>query len=164
MRLKGKKFAPAVEFVVFPRPTSVIDGKEVNNDIVFKCGAVTNFDAFDKLCPEPQVPIKLLAGGIQEPDNDNPGYLEKLNARARKQQAYLFIQSLKATEELEWETVKENDPETWENYRTELEQAGLTLFEIARIMKTVMAANGLDEERLEEAKRRFLLTASVEKA
>ena len=68
----------------------------------------------------------------------------------------MILKSLEATEGLEWETVKMDDPETWLNYEKELKDSGLSPIEVGRIVGICMSANGLDERKMEAARDAFL--------
>ena len=154
MKIKGKTIeGPNVELIVIPRS---------GGDIPFECRAVLDFDDFDKMCPDPEPTMKLLPGGVQVPNMEDPKYIAAIEAKGEKRIAWMVVKSLEATEGLEWDTIKMDDPETWGNYRQELQDAGLTFMEITRIITTVMAANSLDETKLEEARKRFLAAREEE--
>ena len=117
MKYKGKTPSRSIEICVLPRQ----DG-----DIVFKCGAVLDYTDFDKLCPTPDVPVRIYPDKRRVEDVENPDYKQKMNDWATQKVAWMFIESLKATPELEWETVDPSDSETWVNYQTELKEANFT--------------------------------------
>jgi hypothetical protein len=151
MKLNGRKISgPNVEIIAIPRGNAP--------DIILKAQAVLDMTLFEKLCPRPNPPQKMLPGGKMVPDSDSQIYKETINNWANKQTAFLVIQSLKATEGLEWETLDIADPSTWENYRKELESSGFSEREMIRIFNACMAANSLDEMKVEEARQRFLLS------
>lgn len=149
MRIKGKTFdTPNYELIIIPRP----DG-----DIIFKAQAVLDFEKFNQLVPVPNPPTITYAGAKGPvPDFKDKAYLEALNERGRKRFNWILIQSLKATEDLEWDSVDENNPQTWENVETEFRKAKFSEVEIGRIFNGVLSANSLDEDRIEEARKRFL--------
>ena len=97
MKINGKKIEPPKALVV------VIPRQE--EDIVLKCQPVLDFEEFDMRCPRPEMPDKILKGGIRVPDPDNPKYQEKLNDWVTKRTNWIFIKSLEATEGLEWEAI-----------------------------------------------------------
>ena len=68
----------------------------------------------------------------------------------------MILQSLRATDGLEWETVNYSDPTTWYAYKVELEKSGLTTADTSRIMSLVISANGLDQKKIDEATKAFL--------
>ena len=70
---------------------------------------------------------------------------------------YLIAASLRATPDLEWETVQLDNPSTWKNITSELKDADFSELEIGRIRQGVMRANSLDEGMIDEARDRFLL-------
>lgn len=148
MKIAGRKLeGPNIETVVIPRQ----DG-----DIVFKCQAVLSYDDFEKLCPMPTPPEVLKPGGVQSFNTEDPKYVEAVQKYSEQRTSYMVLQSLSATEGLEWGTVKMDDPSTWDNYTDEMAKAGLSDAECARIIHTVTSANGLNQKRIDEATERFL--------
>lgn len=154
MKIQGKKVEGAnVEICVIPRGNG--------EDIVFKCQAVLSMDGFDKLCPSPKAPLMLKAGGKRIADIESPKYKVASATHSDKRMAYIVLKSLEATPDLEWETVKLSDPETWLGYQNELKESGFSTIEIMRIINACMAANCLDEGRIERAREDFLATQQV---
>ena len=148
MKMQGVNLdTPVEEILVLPR------GEQI---VVFKARPVLDMDTFDKLCPEPQAPTRTMRGGAAVPNLDDKGYIRDLQTYAEKRMAYLVIRSLEATEGLEWEQVKLNDSSTWLMFRKELGDANFSAMEIGRIVNTVLAANCLDEAKLEKARQVFL--------
>lgn len=152
MRIDGKKITePHYELLVLPRPSG---------DIAIKAGAVISMDEFDKLCPVPKAPMKIMKGGKKEEDLQSPLHRQRIQDHGKKRLGYMLIKSLESTENLEWEILNAADPNTWDKWEKELKDSGFSEMEIMRIIQTVMRANCLDEERLEEARSNFLLTQS----
>lgn len=149
MKINGQIIdTPNSETIVIPRGNS--------EDIVFQAAAVLSYDAFDNTCKPPEPREKMIKGGKKVADYDDVGYQQELSDYAKKRTDWIVIQSLKATPGLEWETVKDNEPETWKNYQNELIESKFSTVEINRIISAVFAANCLSEARLEEARQRFL--------
>jgi len=134
------------EILVLPRGDS---------PLVIRARAVLDLDEFDKICPEPKPPGKLTKDGWI-PQVDDVNYKQTMAQQTEKRIAYLVIRSLEPSD-IEWETVKLDDPRTWLNYTKDFKNAGLSTVEINRIVQCVMAANSLDENKLEEARKVFLL-------
>ena len=148
MKIKGKKLdGPSIEVVVIPRQSG---------DLVFKAEAVLDYTQCDSLNPMPKAPIRLLPGGVRQENVEDPKYQTSVDEWATRKFYWMFITSLRATEGLEWETVKFDDPSTWENYKAEMKQAGLSPGEIARIEMCVTDACGLNQTKIDEATKRFL--------
>lgn len=146
MKIGGVQIAgPAQEILVLPRG---------DQSLIIRAEA-TNLDEFDVLCPEPKPPGKLTKDGWI-PDVDNENYRQTINNHNEKRIAYLVIKSLEPSE-IEWDTVSIDNPKTWINYVQDFKNAGLTTIEINRIVKCVMQANSLDEDKLEQARKVFLL-------
>jgi phosphoribosylanthranilate isomerase len=139
---------PQTEVVVIPRG-------EV--ELVIRAQAVLDYTDFDKLNPIPKPPVKMLAGGVTQENVEDPKYKERLSAWAQQKTDWMIIKSLSATECIEWETVKMDQPDTWKNYRDELESV-FTPDELSKIMEAVLVATGLTQSKIEEATKRFLAT------
>ena len=148
MKIAGRQIrGPNVEVIVIPRS---------EGDIVFKCQAVLDEDEFDKLCPSPTPPEVIRPGNVKSTDVTDLDYLKMLDEWGKSKTNWMILTSLKVSPDLEWETIKMNDPKTWGNFRQEFKEAGISPAEIARIVATVISANGLDQDKIEEATARFL--------
>jgi hypothetical protein len=152
MKISGRKFGVPEKWVVFPR--------NENEALRFKVKAVINFDVFAKLFPSPTPPIKTLPGGIQQLDVTDKDYKDSVQKWAEAKMHWMTLQSLSATPDLEWETVKDSDPTTWGNYQTELSEA-LTPGEIRHLIDQIVRINGLNEEAIERATNDFLATLAA---
>lgn len=151
MKIRGQQVkGPNREFIVIPRG----DGRP---DIAFYAQAVQDTDLFNKLCPEPDPPMRKNKGGQIEYLFDDKDYKEACLRRTERYMAFTFLQSLNLPEnELEWETVDLANPRTWLNYHQELKEAGFTQIEIKRLENLVYKANCLSESHLEAARANFL--------
>lgn len=150
-----------------PDPTKIILPRTINGEetaIIFQAVAVIDYDEFDKFCPEPKPPVLSFPGGKPDKvDYEDADYLKAVDAHGTRRSDWLILQSLQATDGLEWETVDFKNPATWENWRSELREAGFTLGEINDIVQGVMEANGFSEEKRRQARARFT-TAALERA
>lgn len=152
MRINGKVFTgPYIKTVVLPR------GEDC---MAFRLQAVTDHKMFDELCPRPTPAVIVKRGGEKVMDVDAPEFREALDVWAMKRTHWLFLQSLAATEGLEWDTVKMGDPDTWPNYQDELKEAGLTDSEIAILVEAMIEVNGMDQAKIKEATESFLAEAA----
>src|SRR4030042_3160573 len=148
MKIKGKKIEGAnIEIIPILRS---------EGDIFLKAQAILDMNEFDKMCPAPKPPKRKI-GTEDVPNLKDVNYLKALDLHAENRLNWMIITSLKATEDLEWETIDLGDSSTWRNVRKELKDSGFTEFEINRIIAGVMTANSLNEAKLEEARERFLL-------
>ena len=148
MKYGGKSLSgPRVSTVVIPR------GEQ---ELVFQAKAVLDNDAFDKLCPAPEPPMLTKPGKAPVPNFDDKQYTEEYDVYSRKRYDWMILESLKATSDLEWETIQAADSDTWNNWRAELTSAGFSIVEIGKIIDTVHDACGLNQEKIEEATKRFL--------
>lgn len=149
MRIAGKKIeGPNVELIAIPRGTG--------DPIVFRAQAIMDYSTFDKLVPEPKPPVKIMRGGKRVKDTDAPSFKQAQEEFATRRIAWMVIESLKATEGLEWEKIDYDDPTTWHLFEDELRESGFSHIEVQRIIQGVFAANCLDEEKLEAARESFL--------
>lgn len=149
MKLHGVKISgPNVETIIIPRG----DGAP----IVLKAQAVLDMDEFNRLCPMPEAPMKMIKGGARVPNTEDPHFLAAAEDVGKKRIAFMLVKSLEVTPGLEWDTVKLNEPSTWLNYNEELKESGFSDVEVNRIIAGVMAANCLSDDKIDEARQRFL--------
>ena len=152
MKIKGKRLEGTNETpIVLPRFNS--------DDVVFMARVVLDFSPLDKILKKPEAP-KILRKGKQETDATDKGYITKLQKNYEHRLNWMVLMSLEATEGLEWETVDMSKPETWGNWETELKEAGIPNAEVLYIFNKVQEVNSLDQDKLDEARDRFLLTQS----
>lgn len=148
MKYKGKKLEGLNTDVLV-----LMKGEE---RIVFKASAVANYKEFQELCSVPEPPIKILPGGIRENNTSDPAFKAKLNEYAQKKTDYTVVKSLQASDDIEWDNVDIEKPETWKNWRTELEEASFTEVEVLRILQLCTRVNALDDDLLQQARESFL--------
>ncbi len=153
MRINGRTLSLNEEILVLPRP----DG-----DIVIKARGLANSKAFDEICLPPIAPEVIKADGSRFRNTDDATYKAAAEQYGANKVAWIVIESLKATEGLEWETVKPSDPSTWQLWEQELKDSGFSEPEVLRITNLVMSANSLDGGKLEAARKRFLASAAVQ--
>lgn len=146
MKLKGKVITEPKSV-----PCDIFRGNETHR---FLCKAVLSYEEFDKLVPVPKAPLITHRNGKTERDTKDVNFLAKLNKYAQLKTAYLIIASLSATADLEWETVKIEEPDTWLAYEKEL-QKFLTEAEFDKLSSAVMEANSPTAKKQEEAFDRF---------
>ena len=144
-------------------PEVVVPVIRDSGELFFKARAVLDFKEFDTMCPAPVPPMIQRKGEVTPvPDLADKKYIASCDKYARQRTNYMIVKSLAATENLEWEKVKLNEPDTYEKYEEELKESGLNQFEIGRLINAVMEANGLDEAKIEAAKKRFLALKGVQ--
>jgi len=152
MKINGHEIQGAcVSTLVLPRG---------EDNIIIKAQSIPDFDEFDKLCPEPKAPGILTKAGW-EPNLKDESYRSVLNIYQENRIAYLIVRSLEVSD-IEWDSVDVNNPKTWTNYIADFKEAGLSEIEIGHIVQLVMEANSLDEKKLEEARKNFLLGQRME--
>ncbi len=150
MKIKGKKIEGVnVEIIPIPRG----DGP----DIIFEAHAIQDMEPFEKMCPLPNPPKRKI-DGVDVPQLKDPNYLKAVDKRAEQRMVWMVLTALEATEGLEWETVKIDDPSTWQQLEPELRGSGFSAVEIQRIIAGVVNVNALSEAKIEAARERFLLS------
>jgi hypothetical protein len=147
MKIQGKTINP-------PKPVHIVIPRGVGEDVHLYCGAVIDYKPFDQIYPEPKPPVVMRPGQASEVDVNNKGFRESLAKYHKARSDWMFIQSLAVTPDLVWETIDLADPNTYNNFNTELE-AIFTPSEVNRIVAGVLDANVPTEERQKEAMARF---------
>lgn len=123
--------------------------------VVFKFRPLTSKDKFEDIMPRPKPPQGTKPGGEVFLNTQDPKYKAAIEDWADKKINWEFLQSISATDGLEWETVKMDDPNTWNNWKNELED-NLGITQYNRVFGGFIDANTLNEDRIEECRQRFL--------
>jgi hypothetical protein len=141
---------------VTPPPEGLLVLEREHGDLVFRARPVPidAWDHFNKLCPEPAMPM-VLVKGEKKPNPNDETYQHNVRRLAAKRIAYLCLKSLEPSN-IEWDNVKMDDPDSWEKFEDDLRAAGMTEIEIDRVIKLCVGANTLDEEKLKKARESFL--------
>jgi len=147
MNIGGIQVTNCEELLVLPRA----NGK----DIPIRAKAVSIHEDFEKMVPMPTPPLIQKKGGNVS-DLEDKDFKKAMKRRSDQRFAYLCIRSLEPSN-IEWEVVDVENPATWLKWTDELLAAGLSENECNRIVGAVLAANSLDEEKIEEARKAFLL-------
>jgi hypothetical protein len=153
MKIHGKVIKSCEEVVVIPR---------ADGNIVFRARLVSEFNDYNTLFPPPNPPQILRPGGERISDISDKEYIDARTKWAENKSNWLILKSLEATEGLEWETVDMTNPNTWANYRKELESSGFSVIEITRIIMITINANGLNQTKIDEATAAFLAIQAKE--
>lgn len=155
MKLGGRKLSEVnIEEIFIPRK----DG-----DLRFIAKGVNDNSDFDKLCPQPKPPIRIKPGGERVQNVEDAAFKAANKRYADQKFAWIVIQSLRDTPDLEWEKVKLDDPNTWVLWQEEMKESGFVDAEIQRVVYGCMSANGLNEARIEEARKSFLAGMEAQK-
>lgn len=147
MKLKGRQISgPNYEYIVIPR---------TDGDLVFKAQAVLDTKDFEAKYPTPKPPNVTKPGGVVEPDFKDPGYLGLMEKLNQARYGWTMMTALSVTEGLEFSILSFDDPGTWHRWQDELKEAGFSNPEVNLMMDGIAAANGLNQQKLEEARKRF---------
>ena len=154
MKILGKRIGEPEPKVV------VIERKDKDGDVeqfVFTLKAVFDRQTFDEICPKPKPKVSLKDGPIIDAD-----YRKRVEEYSTHKTYWTILDSLSATDGLEWEKVKLDDPSTWTLFEDELIESGLTQGEINYLVTQITDANSIDEATMEEARERFFATGAKE--
>jgi len=155
MKINGAEVkGPAEEILVLPRPTA--------EDLVFRAVAVTDMSEFESKCPEPKPKAMLVAGGWKK-SLDDPSYLEAITQHGILRFGWILLKSLEPSN-IEWDTVRMDQPSTWNNWDADMKAAGLSQTEVNHVVNCVASANALNEQKLEAARANFLRGLARESA
>lgn len=150
MKVNGKPInGPRVHTLVLPY------GDDDKDYIVFKFRALTAKDNFEDVMPRPKPPKVQKPGAEPFNDYEDAGYKAKVEIWGTAKVNWEFLRSISVTDGLEWETVNMNDSATWGNWRNDIEN-NFGMVDFGRIFGGFLEANSLSEEKLEEARARFL--------
>lgn len=144
MKFKGKTVAPppVLEHVIPREP----------ENIVFRCEAVLDYSEFEKLVPIPQPPLVTPVGKAPYQDKRDKKYLKKLDERNELRTRWMLLKTISKSE-VEFETIKMDDPSTWENLEDELATV-LTPYEVGQLIGKIYEAN-IPSERTKDAAENF---------
>lgn len=146
MKVNGQAVSPRV--VTFHVPTNT-------GAVEFRFRALTSDDKFEDVVKRPKPPVRTMPGNKQMTDNTDINYLAALADWSGKMLEWQILQSMSATQGLEFDTVKMNDPESWKNWRKEMgDNLGSRI--VDHCLNAYVDANLLSEETLEEARKSFL--------
>lgn len=147
MKFKGQKaLGPKPEYIVIPRG---------DDNIVFIAKPILDYTGFETLCPRPVPPGIMFPDGRKGQDLESPVFRDKLQEYIELRTDWYIINALRDTPDMEWDTVNYSEPSSWKNWRTELNEF-LTEREINSLLDGIAIANGLNQEKIEAAKERFL--------
>jgi hypothetical protein len=124
-------------------------------NIVFRARGLRDMEEFEAKCPPPKPPGKLTKDGWVANIAD-PTYQQIQAEYAKKRLGFIVVRSLEPSE-IEWDTVRLDDPRSWPNWEKDLKDGGLTQIETNRVLALVMEANALDEIKLQKAREVFLV-------
>lgn len=144
---------PPEEFIVLPRGGEGLD-------LVFRARAIPDFDEFERMVPDPKPPTILVRGEGRKADTEDTTYKALVMAKQAQQLAYMVVKSLEPSQ-IEWDTVDMLRPISYLNWESDLLKGGLTSIEVKKVYELVLTANCLNEEKLEAARKSFLLGQQV---
>lgn len=145
--------------ILAPKITHFVVPMGDGQQLVLKLAPVHDFTEFNKLCPEPTGTPRIYSGGRKEFVVSE----EAQQAHLEQRLAYMVITSLKATEDLTWDTIALSDPATWTKWREEMKAAGLTDVYMNYLVKKIIDVSGMNPELIEKATEAFLAGQAADK-
>ncbi len=125
---------------------------ETEGEIVIRARAFRDWDEFNTLCPMPEPPGREERGRGWVPNLEDKTYKQRMQQRQLQQLGWMIVQSLF---EVEWSTIDNDNPKTWTNWEKELKDSGFTQIECNLIIALVLDVNGLNEQKMKEARESF---------
>lgn len=153
MRINGRTLSVNEEILVLPRADA---------DIVIKARGISSSLGFDEICKPPVAPEVIAKDMSRFRNVEDPTFKAAVEQYSNNKTHWLILESLKATDGLEWEKVKPGEPSTWCLWEQELKDSGFSETEVLRITHLVMSANSLDDGKLNAARKRFLASAAAQ--
>lgn len=130
-------------------------------EFVFKAKPVLDFTGFDTLCPRPVKQMATFPGGKKKQVSTTE-YEQAEAVWLEQRYDWMILQSLMATDGLEWDSVNPDDPGTWKNWREDLLSEGFSDHETRLLQEMVHDACGINTDRIEKATKSFLQRAEQE--
>lgn len=110
---------------------------------------------FEKVMSSPQAPEVMKPGGVRFQNINDPAYKRNLSDWMAKKFDWEFLMSISVTEDLEWEKVKMDEPDTWKLWKEEIgEHFGDN--QTNKIFSGFIEAQFITEESMEAARKTFL--------
>lgn len=140
-----------------PRLVKVHFYLEDGQAVEFAFRPLTRDDDYEKITPKPIPPEVVKPNNVRFRDFEDANYKSAMEAWATNSAHWKFLKSIGATEGLEWDKVKTDDPSTWPLWEKEIDE----LFGIgysSKLFESYVDANMLSEEVMEEARKSFILS------
>lgn len=155
MKVNGRRLEP-------PKPLDVIFPRHDQPDVHFRMQAVPDESPFTKAHPEPEPPMIGKPGEAMKPNHKDSGYKQQLAQWNDRHLGWLMLSALKPTQGLEFENASLDDPASWswKALYAEMLTSGLNDHEVSVLLKKLRQVNSVDEEAMEEARKRFLQSAA----
>lgn len=145
MKMPGLNLASKRSMVVpIPRGPDTVE---------FHLTYVNDYSEFEALVPYPQMQEFIGKNGRER--KETPDFKKELDEYSLKKGYWIIYQTLKETPGLEWDTVKENDPDSWVKINDELKAAQFSDKEIAHLYEQVWSVNGMNQKLLDDALKLF---------
>lgn len=127
-----------------------------DGDIPFKFVAILDDSEYERINVEPKPPRTYVVKEARHVEKtDDPGFVAKHEAWRKTKWDWMFLKSV-APSEIEWQTIKMEDPSTWNQWKVELQEAGFSVGEVNQIEACFFETNMVTEAKLKEARDRFL--------
>jgi hypothetical protein len=166
MRYKGQliekpkaKIIPLLrepEIRITQNPDGTESREEIDCNIYIHANVILDFTEFEELCPAPEAPEIKQDGKAPVRNYNDPTFKLQIEDNNLKRLNWIFLKAIEDTPNLQWDTVKMDDPSTWDNFSTELRDAGFTPVQITSLIQQVYTLQAVDEAKVDEARKSFL--------
>lgn len=156
MKVNGKQLnGPRIVKVYLPTGDS--------EAVEFRFRPLRSDEDFSKVMPRPTPPEQLAPGGKKFYNENAPHYKLAMADWMAKKFDWEFLKSIDVTEDLEWEKVKIDDPNTWKLWKDEI-GAHFGDNQTNKIFGGFIEAQFVTEETMEAARKTFLTGAQAQVA
>lgn len=138
-----------------PRIVKVYLPTGENEAVEFRFRPLKSTEDFTEVMPAPKAPEVVKPGGQKFYNENDRGYKIALSDWLQKKLDWEFLKSISETEDLEWETVKMDDPNTWKLWKTEIANH-FGDHQSSKVFSGFVEAQFVTEETMEVARQTFL--------
>jgi len=124
------------------------------NTVYFTATYVNDYSDFEALVPEPKKQQVIGKNG-ERTERETEEYKKEKEEYGLKRSFWIIYKSLEKTEGLVWETVKENDPDSWAKIDDELKAAKFSFLERSHLYEQVWTINGLNQKMIDSTQKLF---------
>lgn len=148
--IEGELAQPNTDVLVLPRGSS---------QIVITAESLPNLDGFTDRLPAPRAKKYFDKNKGWVLDVEDDGYKKKVETYSRRRLGYIVINSL---QDIEWDTVDHDKPETWPDWEDDLKANGFNQNECNLVLALVLDVNALNEQKIEKAREAFLIGQALQ--
>ena len=151
MKFKGERI-----YSNFTRTITFWLNDSTSIDLTVRALTPEEEDELKELYKDPEPPVVTKRGGERSRDFNDPTYKTKVQEVGRQRLNYYVIKGLTATEDLEFEDLDPDDPETFHLLDKELKEANITEAMFSKIIQAALEANQITDSAIKQAEQDFL--------